>query len=309
MIPRTIDTDAAPTPLAFYSQGVVWDDVAWLAGQIASDYVTGVPDEARRPVRLADGTDIAEQTRYVLRNLAGVAEAGGTDLRRCVKANVFLKRASDFAGFDAVWREVFGDDPPPRTTVVVGGHGLLVPGTLVEIDPWAAGISQPATSIGGARRCPAPMRRPGSCRGSSTAPAGWRSMRAGRCYRTPGWTPPSPSTPSRSSGRPEPSSRSSRRSSRAGVGRSTTWCGAARSSRTCTTPISSTRSGENVFGDPPARTVVQAGGLLAEDARVEIELVAVPPDRREELRRIRLPGSRSATPDAVVAGTWCSAAA
>jgi enamine deaminase RidA (YjgF/YER057c/UK114 family) len=42
---------------------------------------------------------------------------------------------ANFAGFDEAWREFF-PAPPPRTSV--GTTGLLVPGTLIEIDLIAA---------------------------------------------------------------------------------------------------------------------------------------------------------------------------
>jgi enamine deaminase RidA (YjgF/YER057c/UK114 family) len=48
-----------------------------------------------------------------------------------VKAQVFLTDLDHFCAFDEVWREYFRT-PPPRTTV--GTTGLLVEGTLVEID-------------------------------------------------------------------------------------------------------------------------------------------------------------------------------
>jgi enamine deaminase RidA (YjgF/YER057c/UK114 family) len=48
---------------------------------------------------------------------------------------VFHIDLSNFSGFDEAWREFF-PTPPPRTSV--GTTGLLVPGTLVEIDLIAA---------------------------------------------------------------------------------------------------------------------------------------------------------------------------
>src|SRR5204862_506387 len=51
------------------------------------------------------------------------------------KAQVFMTDLMNFNGFDEVWEEFF-PTPPPRTTV--GTSGLLVSGTLVEIDLIAA---------------------------------------------------------------------------------------------------------------------------------------------------------------------------
>lgn len=81
------------------------------------------------------GSDIQRQTRYVLENLAKTFKAAGTSLDQVVKAQVFHTDLANFAGFDEAWREFFRT-PPPRTSV--GTTGLLVPGTLVEIDLIAA---------------------------------------------------------------------------------------------------------------------------------------------------------------------------
>ena len=44
---KVITTKSAPTPLAHYCQGIVVGDTVYAAGQIASDYKTGVAPEAR----------------------------------------------------------------------------------------------------------------------------------------------------------------------------------------------------------------------------------------------------------------------
>ncbi|HEV2957417.1 MAG TPA: Rid family hydrolase, partial [Xanthobacteraceae bacterium] len=60
----------APRPLAHYSEGVVAGPWVFAAGQIASDYKTGVPEAARRhPSFPFYVSDIKLQTRYVLDNL------------------------------------------------------------------------------------------------------------------------------------------------------------------------------------------------------------------------------------------------
>jgi enamine deaminase RidA (YjgF/YER057c/UK114 family) len=123
---------AAPTPLANYTEGFTVGDMIFAAGQIASDYKTGVPAEAKKdPAFPYYGSDIKKQTRYVLDNLKSTFEAAGGSLDRVVKAQVFMTDLANFNGFDEVWKEFF-PVPPARTTI--GTTGLLVPGTLVEID-------------------------------------------------------------------------------------------------------------------------------------------------------------------------------
>ena len=127
---------SGPRPLANYSEAVVVGDLVFAAGQLASDFKSGVPREARvDPAFPYYGSDIKRQTRYVLKSLARTFEAAGTTLDRVVKAQVFHTDLNNFFAFDEVWREFF-PTPPPRTTI--GTTGLLVKDTLVEIDLIAA---------------------------------------------------------------------------------------------------------------------------------------------------------------------------
>ena len=132
---RVVKSDG-PRPLAVYSEAIVAGDLVFAAGQLASDFKTGVPREARvDPAFPFYGSEIKRQTRYVLENLAKTFKAAGTSLDQVVKAQVFHTDLANFAEFDEVWKEFFPTSPP-RTTV--GTTGLLVPGTLVEIDLIAA---------------------------------------------------------------------------------------------------------------------------------------------------------------------------
>src|SRR5262245_48453181 len=122
----------APRPLANYSEAVVAGDLVFAAGQLASDFATGVPPEARRhPSFPYYGSDIELQTEYVLGNLARTFAAAGSSLAHVVKAQVFLTDHLQFHVFDSVWERYF-KVPPPRTTIAC--TGLLVSDTLVEID-------------------------------------------------------------------------------------------------------------------------------------------------------------------------------
>jgi reactive intermediate/imine deaminase len=145
---------ATPTPMAHYCQGVRVGDTIYAAGQIASDYQTGVPSQARQdPAFPYYGSQIQKQARYILQNLRSVLQAGGCDLKDVVKSQVFLTDLDDFFYFDQVWKEFF-PSPPPRTTVQVSG--LLVPGCKVEIDLWAVQSKTPRQVITGSKT-PTPM--------------------------------------------------------------------------------------------------------------------------------------------------------
>ena len=116
----------APRPLANYNECFKVGPWVFAAGQIASDYKTGVAPEARKnPAFPYYGSDIKLQTHYVLGNLKKTFEAAGSSLDHVVKAQVFMTDLGNFNAFDEVWREYF-KVPPARTTI--GTTGLLVPG-------------------------------------------------------------------------------------------------------------------------------------------------------------------------------------
>src|SRR5258706_6906313 len=140
--------------MAHYSQGILAGETLYAAGQIASDYKTGVPPEARQdPAFPYYGSDIQKQARYVLINLRSVFQAAGCDFKDVVKSQVFLTDLNDFFHFDQVWKEFF-PSPPPRTTVQVSA--LLVPGCRVEIDLWGARPSTTRRAVSG-KETPTPM--------------------------------------------------------------------------------------------------------------------------------------------------------
>ena len=119
-------------PLANYSEAFAVGGYVFAAGQLASDFTTGLAPQARRdPAFPYYGSDIALQTRFIMENLKLTLAAAGSSLDKVVKAQVFMTDLKHFAGFDEIWREYF-QVPPPRTTV--GTSGLLVKDTLVEID-------------------------------------------------------------------------------------------------------------------------------------------------------------------------------
>ena len=123
---------SAPRPLAHYNEAFTLGNYVFAAGQIASDYVGGVPAHARKHASFPYyGSDIELQTTYVLDNLKKTFEAAGSSLDQVVKAQVFMTDLNNFHGFDSVWKRYF-KVPPPRTTI--GCTGLLVKDTLVEID-------------------------------------------------------------------------------------------------------------------------------------------------------------------------------
>ena len=92
-----------PQPLANYSEASLANGLVFAAGQLASDFKTGVPQEARKhPNFPFYGSDIKLQTDFVLKNMAKTFKAAGTSFDNVIKAQVFLMDLNDFNGFDEV---------------------------------------------------------------------------------------------------------------------------------------------------------------------------------------------------------------
>ncbi len=126
---------SAPRPMANYSEAFKAGNLVFAAGQLASDFVTGVPHEASTNKGFPFyGSEIKQQTRYILDNLRTTFESAGSSLENIVKAQVFMMDMNDFNAFDEVWKEYFGDNVPARTTV--GTSELLGagPAQLLEVD-------------------------------------------------------------------------------------------------------------------------------------------------------------------------------
>jgi len=78
---------------------------------------------------------IAEQTLLCLENIQRLLALEGLTINDVVKVTVWLTDVTDFAGFNAVYSEFFGDHRPARSTV---RSDLMLPGATVEIEAIAA---------------------------------------------------------------------------------------------------------------------------------------------------------------------------
>ncbi|MGZ4506514.1 MAG: RidA family protein [Blastococcus sp.] len=118
--PSTLGPAIAP-----YSQAVVANGFAYLAGQVGLDKDNNV---------VAPG-DVKEQTRVSIERIQTILAEFGAELTDIVSATVFITDLDDFAAFNEAWAAAFGDHRPARACVVAG---LLLPGLVVEIQAVAA---------------------------------------------------------------------------------------------------------------------------------------------------------------------------
>jgi reactive intermediate/imine deaminase len=106
MTMRAITTPDAPPASGGYSQGIVAEPFLFLSGQ-------GPFDPAGE---LVDGS-IGAQVRQVFANLQAVAEAAGSSLAQAVRVGVYLSDLEHFDEMDRVYREIFAEPRPARTTI------------------------------------------------------------------------------------------------------------------------------------------------------------------------------------------------
>ena len=117
---KEIATDNAPKAIGPYSQGILWNDLIFVSGQI--------------PVNPANGeipAGIKEQTKQVLENVSAILKSAGSSIENVIKTTVFIKNMNDFAEMNAVYETYFIKPFPARSTVEVA---RLPKDVLVEIE-------------------------------------------------------------------------------------------------------------------------------------------------------------------------------
>jgi len=118
---EVIATEQAPKAIGPYSQAIRAQGLIFTSGQIPIDPATA---------QIVAG-DVSAQTDRVLKNLAAILQASGSNLEKVLRCTVFLKNMGDFAAMNEVYGRYFKQAPPARSTVEVA---RLPKDVLVEID-------------------------------------------------------------------------------------------------------------------------------------------------------------------------------
>lgn len=129
---------AGPTPVRrTIDPGWTWDDrlplaqakqvgnTIYVSGQIAYDAAG----------RLVGEGDMKAQTRQAFENIKSILERAGSGIKDIVKINTYITDRSKFMDMIAARSEVFGNDPPASTAVVV--QALAFPELLIEVEAIA----------------------------------------------------------------------------------------------------------------------------------------------------------------------------
>ena len=116
-----ISTDKAPKAIGPYSQAILCGGMLYTSGQIALSPESGE----------LVGTNIAEQTEQIMKNLSAVLAEAGTSFDNVVKTTCFLADLADFAAFNAVYGKYFPEAAPARSCFAVAG---LPKGAKLEVE-------------------------------------------------------------------------------------------------------------------------------------------------------------------------------
>ena len=118
MAKRAITTTNAPPPSGGYSQGIVAGDHLYLSGQGPFDTAGSLVNDS-----------FEAEVRQVFANLAAVAAEAGGSLADAVRVGVYLHDMATFDQMDAIYRELFAEPRPARTTIETP-----LPGFGIEAD-------------------------------------------------------------------------------------------------------------------------------------------------------------------------------
>lgn len=117
---KIVATNSAPAAIGPYSQAVMHNGLVYCSGQIALN-----PDTME-----IVGEDAKSQALQVMKNLAEVLRAAGSDFSKVIKCSIFLDSMDDFGVVNEVYGAFFTENPPARETVAVQ---TLPKNVLVEI--------------------------------------------------------------------------------------------------------------------------------------------------------------------------------
>jgi 2-iminobutanoate/2-iminopropanoate deaminase len=123
MSTKVIQPKSLNDPRPRYSQSILADGgkLLFIAGQTASDKDGNVVGKG----------DIKAQTRQVFENIRAVLEAAGGSFDNLVMTTTYITDRKYREGYNEVRREIYKQDPPTSTLVIVSG--LANPDYLIEI--------------------------------------------------------------------------------------------------------------------------------------------------------------------------------
>ncbi|HDZ62721.1 MAG TPA: deaminase [Nitrospirae bacterium] len=104
---RIYHSDSLAAPKGPYSQGVIYNGLLFISGQIPLDPETGT---------LIRGS-IEDEAHTVLENLKAIVEDAGADLRDVLKVTCYLADMDELQRFNSVYEGYFKEGPPARSAI------------------------------------------------------------------------------------------------------------------------------------------------------------------------------------------------
>lgn len=122
---KLVNTINAPAAIGPYSQAMALENLIFTSGQLPLNPET---------MNIVEG-GISAQTHQALANLKAILDSCGASLDTVLKTTCFLADMDDFATFNLVYAEFFGNDnTPARSCFAVA---KLPKGALVEVEAIA----------------------------------------------------------------------------------------------------------------------------------------------------------------------------
>ena len=121
---RVIESEKVPKPVATYSQGILAENLLFIAGITAFD----------RDGQFVGMGDAKAQTVQILENIKAVVEAAGGTMEDIVQTTVYVTDLANYPAVEQVYKTYFPKEPPVRATLRVD---LVRPEYLVEISATA----------------------------------------------------------------------------------------------------------------------------------------------------------------------------
>lgn len=120
-----IQIEGTPIPKGHYSQGVVYNGLIYVSGQLPMNLTTR---------EIENGT-IEAQTELALRNVEAVLMAAGSDLNHVLQMTIYVSEMELWDKVNEVYSRILGEHRPARVIVPVNDLHF---DTKIEIQAIAA---------------------------------------------------------------------------------------------------------------------------------------------------------------------------
>ncbi|WP_285725899.1 RidA family protein [Psychromicrobium xiongbiense] len=135
-----IRTPYAPQSNGGSSQGLVYQGLLYISGQLPLDPATGLMAGNRPPNPVLWGRAdqvAADQMHQCLKNLSAICHAAGADLSNAIKVTLYIDGVlTYFPAMDQVYSAYFREAPPARSVVgssTLPGNALVLADAIVPL--------------------------------------------------------------------------------------------------------------------------------------------------------------------------------